>query len=85
MNTTNASLGIKVGRGIGYAAAATAHGAAVAVRATGQFGADIVTGTTDGYVEHSERFAALRQQALSGAPMTTPVVPKRSIKVTAKA
>ena len=75
------SFGIKLGRGVGYAAAAVAHGAAVTVRATGQFGADVVTGTTEGYTEHSERFAALRLAALNGAPMTTPVVPKRSIKM----
>jgi hypothetical protein len=81
----NASLGIKLGRGIGYTAAAVAHGAAVTVRATGQFGADVVTGTTDGYVEHSERFASLRAAALQGAPMTTPIVPKRAIKVAVKA
>lgn len=79
------SFGIKLGRGIGYTAAAVAHGAAVTVRATGQFGADVVTGTTDGYVEHSERFAALRLAALQGAPMTTPIVPKRAIKVAVKA
>lgn len=68
MTTSTRSLGVSIGRGIGYSAAAVAHAAAVSVKATGQFGADVVTGTTEGYVEHSERFAALRAQAAKARP-----------------
>ena len=60
MTTSSTSFGIKLGRGLGYAAAATVHGAAVAATATGKFGADVVTGTTTGYTDHSERLAAIR-------------------------
>ncbi|MDP2323509.1 MAG: hypothetical protein Q8N51_05710 [Gammaproteobacteria bacterium] len=79
------SFGNTIGRAVGYSAAALAHGAAVSVNATGRFGRDVVLGTTEGYVEHSERFATLRLAALNGAPMTSPIVPKRAIKVAVKA
>ena len=73
MTTPSSSFGIKLGRGLGYAAAATVHGAAVAATATGKFGADVVTGTTTGYTDHSERLAAIR------AGMTK-VVPAPKVK-----
>ena len=70
--TTSSSFGIKLGRGIGYAAAATVHGASVAVTATGKFGADVVTGTSTGYTDHSERLAAIR------AGMTPKLIPSKA-------
>lgn len=54
------SIAITIGRGIGYAAAATAHGAIVAANASGQFGKDVITGTQAGYADHSARLAELR-------------------------
>ena len=68
MTTTSKSFGVSIGRAIGYSAAAVAHGAAVSVKATGQFGADVVTGTTTGYAEHAERFAAIRKGIAAPRP-----------------
>lgn len=68
MTTSSSSFGIKLGRGIGYAAAATVHGACVAATATGQFGADVVAGTSAGYADHSARLAAVR----AGQPPARP-------------
>ena len=83
MTTTSKSFGITLGRGIGYSAAAVAHGTAVAVKATGQFGADVVAGTTDGYVEHSERFAAMRAQIAGQRTKSIAINVKRQAKATA--
>ena len=66
MSTTSKSFALSLGRGIGYTGAAVVHGAVVATRATGKFGADVVTGTTEGYADHSARLAAVR------AGMTAP-------------
>lgn len=79
--TTSSSFGIKLGRGIGYAAAATVHGAAVAVTATGKFGADVVTGTTVGYSEHSERLAAIRAGMTSMPTLPAAKAPKAKAPV----
>lgn len=81
MSASSKSFGLTIGRGIGYSAAAVVHGTAVAVKATGQFGADVVAGTTDGYAEHSARLAALR----ASLPVTRPasIAIKRSAKATA--
>ena len=81
--TTSTSFGVSIGRAIGYSAAAVAHGAACSVKATGQFGADVVAGTTTGYVEHSERFAALRKEANAARPAPRSIAIKT--RATAKA
>lgn len=76
MTTSSTSFGIKLGRGLGYAAAATVHGAAVAATATGKFGADVVTGTTTGYTDHSARLAAIRAGMPKVAHKVAPKVKK---------
>lgn len=85
MSSTSKSFAISLGRGIGYSAAAVAHGAVVATRATGQFGADVVTGTTEGYIEHSERFAAVRAQVAAQRTQSIAINVKRPIKAKATA
>lgn len=62
------SIGNTIGRGIGYSAAALVHGAAVAATATGQFGKDVATGSTQAYAEHSVRLANLRKVAAAQRP-----------------
>jgi hypothetical protein len=83
MSTTSKSFAVSIGRGIGYSAAAVAHGAAVSVKATGQFGADVVAGTTEGYIEHSERFAAIRAQVAGQRTKSIAINVKRQAKATA--
>ena len=83
MSASSKSFAISLGRGIGYSAAAVAHGAAVSVKATGQFGADVVTGTTEGYVEHSERFAAIRAQVTAQRTKSIAISVKRKATATA--
>lgn len=85
MTTTSKSFGVSIGRAIGYSAAAVAHGAAVSVKATGQFGADVITGTTEGYGEHAERFAAIRAQVRASRPAPRPASIAIKTKATAKA
>lgn len=71
------SLAITIGRGIGYAAAATAHGAIVAANASGQFGKDVIAGTQAGYADHSARLAELRaNRPVAQAIAIEPVAPK---------
>ena len=65
----------KFGRAIGYSAAATAHGACVAATYTGQFGKDVVAGTSAGYVDHSVRLAELRAKARPTSIAIQVVVP----------
>lgn len=76
------SIAITIGRGIGYAAAATAHGAIVAANSTGQFGKDLATGTTTGYADHKERLAALRaaRPALALEEVKAAMQPVKSTK-----
>lgn len=81
--STSSSLGLKLGRGLGYAAAATVHGASVAVTATGQFGADVVAGTAAGYTDHSARLAALRAQTKLVRPASIAIKTASKAKATA--
>lgn len=80
MTTTSKSFGVSIGRAIGYSAAAVAHGAAVSVKATGQFGADVVAGTTEGYTEHAARFAALRMEVAKARPASIAIKAKATAK-----
>ena len=56
------SLGNTIGRGIGRTGATLVHVGAVTLKTTGQFGADVVTGTALAYSEHSARLAQLRAE-----------------------
>ena len=71
------SIANTIGRSIGYAAAASVHGACVVASSTGQFGKDMATGTKEGYVDHSARLAALRatRTALPAASIAMAVTP----------
>ena len=80
MSASSKSFAISLGRGIGYSAAAVAHGAAVSVKATGQFGADVVTGTTEGYAEHAERFASIRAGIAAPRPASIAIKTKATAK-----
>ncbi len=72
------SFGTTVGLGLGRTAAYAVHAAKVSVHATGQFGKDVATGTTAGYVVKSSELAARREAAWALRPA------KQAIKVTAK-
>lgn len=56
------TIAIKLGRAVGYSAAAVAHGACVAASYTGQFGSDLVSSTASSYASNTERLAAQRAQ-----------------------
>lgn len=57
------SIGIKLGRAIGYTGAVIAHGAIATTKATGRFGQDVALGTALSYEEHTERLATARAAA----------------------
>ncbi len=69
------SLGNTIGKGIGRAAATVVHAGHVAAMTSGQFGADVASGTKLSYGEHSTRLAQLRAEYK---------VPSRKIAITTK-
>lgn len=78
------TVGNKIGRAIGYTAAATVNASIVAAKATGRFGQEVIDGTTEGYAEHSARFAAQRELVYGTGTGTIAVaVVKRKAKATA--
>jgi hypothetical protein len=69
-----------IGRTIGATAAYTVHAAAVSVKATGRFGADVVLGTSEGYADHSERLAAQRAAyGVKSTKIAIAVKPRKAI------
>jgi hypothetical protein len=62
------SAGSTVGKFIGNTAAYAVHGAAVAVNATGKFGADVVSSTGEQYTAKSAELQARREAVLAGQP-----------------
>lgn len=68
------SAGSIVGKFIGNTAAYAVHGAAVAVNATGKFGADVVATTGEQYSAKSAELAARRDAAVTALP------PQRKLK-----
>lgn len=68
------SAGSTVGKFIGNTAAYAVHGAAVAVNATGRFGADVVSSTGAQYTVKSAELAAKRDAAVKALP------PQRKLK-----
>jgi len=78
------TVGNKIGRAIGYTAAATVNASVVAAKATGRFGQDVINGTTEGYAEHSARFAAQRELVYGHNTIAVAIVkPTRRAKATA--
>lgn len=83
------SIGIKVGRALGWTGAAVVHATATSVAATGRFGQDIAIGTRESYSDNAARFAAARALANAGRgeqaiaiEIVTPA-PKRRARATA--
>ena len=76
------TVGNKIGRAIGYTAAATVNASIVAAKATGRFGQEVIDGTAEGYAEHSARFAAQRELVYGHNTIAVAVV-KRKAKATA--
>lgn len=84
--STSTTVGIKLGRAIGYTGAAIAHGAISTAKATGRFGEDVLVGTSAGYAEHSARLAAVRAQVTASRPVSIAISVKRpAARRTAKA
>jgi hypothetical protein len=78
------SIGIKLGRALGYTGAAIAHGSIATAKATGKFGEDVLIGTTAGYAEHSERFAAQRAAIYGKRPASIAITAKAQNKATSR-
>ena len=54
------TFGITLGNAIGRTAATLGHAACATANYTGQFGQDVMLGTVESYVTHSERLSAQR-------------------------
>ena len=76
------SAGTSVGKFIGNTAAYAAHGAVVAFNATGQFGKDVVAGTSQQYSVKSAELATRRDAAVKAV---VPVAPRQRKLATEKA
>ena len=68
------TFGITLGNALGRTAATLGHAACATANYTGQFGQDVMTGTVESYVVHSERLAAVRAEARRARPMTSAAV-----------
>ena len=79
------SIGITLGRAIGYTGAVVAHGAIATTKATGRFGQDVAIGTVTGYEEHSERLAAARAAATAQRSVAIKIVAKAPVAQAPKA
>ena len=76
------SIGITIGSSIGKSAAYIGHAAIRSAQMTGQFGADVVDGTRDGYTSKAAELAARREAAIGQVKLAAPV---RRARVAAKA
>lgn len=76
------SIGNTIGSSIGKSAAYIGHAAIRSAQYTGQFGADLVEGTRDGYTSKAEELRARREAAIGQAKLAAPV---RRTRVAAKA
>lgn len=70
---TTTTFGAAIGSALGKSAAYAAHGAISAGRYTGQFGADLVAGTREGYATKSAELAERRAQLVAQAPVAVRV------------
>lgn len=79
MSTTNTTFGRSIGAAIGKSAAYVGHAAIRSAQYTGQFGADLVDGTRDGYTSKAAELAARREAALGQVKLEAPVRRARSV------
>jgi hypothetical protein len=76
------TIGTTIGSSIGKSAAYIGHAAIRSAQYTGQFGADVVDGTRDGYTSKAAELAARREAAIGQVKLAAPV---RRARVAAKA
>ena len=67
------SIGNTIGSSIGKSAAYIGHAAIRSAKYTGQFGADLVDGTRDGYTSKAAELAARREAAIGQVKLAAPV------------
>ena len=72
------SIGNTIGSSIGKSAAYIGHAAIRSAQYTGQFGADLVDGTRDGYTSKAAELAARREAAIGQVKLDAPVRRARS-------
>lgn len=73
------SIGNTIGSSIGKSVAYLGHAAIRTGQATGQFGADLVDGTRDGYTSKAAELAARREAAIGQVKLAAPVRRARSV------
>ncbi len=73
------SIGNTIGSSIGKSAAYIGHAAIRSAQMTGQFGADLVDGTRDGYTSKAAELAARREAAIGQVKLAAPVRRARSV------
>ena len=76
------SIGNTIGSSIGKSAAYIGHATIRSAQMTGQFGADLVDGTKEGYTSKAAELAARREAAIGQVQLAAPV---RRARVAAKA
>lgn len=72
------TIGSSIGSAIGKSAAYVGHAAIRSAQYTGQFGADLVDGTREGYTSKAAELAARREAALGQMKLAAPVRRARS-------
>ena len=76
------TIGTTIGSSLGKATAYVGHAAIRSAQYTGQFGADLVDGTKEGYTSKAAELAARREAAIGQVKLEAPV---RRARVAAKA
>lgn len=67
------TIGTTIGSSIGKSAAYIGHAAIRSAQYTGQFGADLVDGTKEGYTSKAAELAARREAAIGQVKLAAPV------------
>ena len=67
------TIGTTIGSSIGKSAAYIGHAAIRSAQYTGQFGADLVDGTKEGYTSKAAELAARREAAIGQVKLEAPV------------
>ena len=73
------TIGTTIGSSIGKSAAYIGHAAIRSAQYTGQFGADLVDGTKEGYTSKAAELAARREAAIGQVKLAAPVRQARSV------
>ena len=73
------SIGSTIGSSIGKSAAYIGHAAIRSAQMTGQFGADLVDGTKEGYTSKADELRARREAAIGQVKLDAPVRRARSV------